>query len=250
MILAIVANFIRAAKTNRYEQALIYLEKRNNNTFLNTTYENCKYSGLFKDEIYCEIEGKFLKKPGENVGYQSVFKNWTKIELTINILRAIITGIFLLLLFFVKNKIEEYIQITSNKNANIDEEKEKYNKLWIILIIGLIILIFDSSLCILIRALSISANINIGLYEDGTQNQFEEYIAINYIIDIIIIVLHGISICFVQRIKQGIKQYTPPVIVQNKPRSQNIQIGIIEQHVRIAGIVSSNEHPIDDISDQ
>ena len=205
--------------------------------------------GFFKDEIYCEIEGKFLKKPDETVGFQSVFKNWTIIELTINILRAIIIGIYLMLLFLVKNKIEEYIQITSNNNVNINEEREKYIKLWIILIVGLIILIFDSSLCILIRAFSISANTNIGLYEDGSQNEFEEHIAINYIIDIIIIVLHGISICFVQRIKQGIKQYTPPVIVQNKPRSQNIQIGIIEQHVRI-GMVSSKSHPIEEINEE
>ena len=185
MILSLAAIFIRAAKTNRYEQALIYLEIRNNNTFINTTYENCKYSGFFKDEIYCEIEGKFLKKPDETVGFQSVFKNWTIIELTINILRAIIIGIYLMLLFLVKNKIEEYIQITSNNNVNINEEREKYIKLWIILIVGLIILIFDSSLCILIRAFSISANTNIGLYEDGSQNEFEEHIAINYIIDII-----------------------------------------------------------------
>ena len=42
MILSLAAIFIRAAKTNRYEQALIYLEIRNNNTFINTTYENCK----------------------------------------------------------------------------------------------------------------------------------------------------------------------------------------------------------------
>ena len=33
---------------------------------------------------------------------------------------------------------------------------------------------------ILIRALALSCNINIGLYEDGEQNAFEDKIAVNY----------------------------------------------------------------------
>ena len=61
MILCIIAIFIWAAKTERYKQALIYLDERNsiNSTFKNTTYKNCRYGGHFKDDIYCEIEGKF-----------------------------------------------------------------------------------------------------------------------------------------------------------------------------------------------
>ena len=78
--------FYKGSKTERYQQALIYLDQRNNSTFTNYTYINCKLSGFFKDDTYCEIDGRMLKKPEENVSYQSLFKNWEKIELIINIL--------------------------------------------------------------------------------------------------------------------------------------------------------------------
>ena len=54
-------------------------------------------------------------------------------------------------------------------------------------------LIFTSGLFIFIRALALTANDHIGLYEDGRQNQFEEHTAINYIIDIINITLNSIA---------------------------------------------------------
>lgn len=170
------------------------------------------------------------------------------IELLINILRLIITGIYLGILFFVKHKLVEYIEITGQKGVDINQEKEKNNNLWITLISGLIVLICESGLNILIRALSISANTSIGLYEEGTQNEFESRIAINYIIDIAIIVLHSISICFVQRIKQGIKEYQPsqpPAIIVQPPPLAVINVNkkvTIEQN---EVIIASNQHPLD-----
>ena len=80
----------------------------------------------------------------------------------------------------------------------------------------------SSGLCILIRAFTIEANTNIGLYDDGSQNQFESHIAMNYIIDIANIVLCGIAICFVLRIKKGISYYAlnirqTNIIIQQPP---------------------------------
>ena len=45
VILSFIAVFIRAAKTKRYEQALVLLEQRNNGTF-NATLYNCYLDGF------------------------------------------------------------------------------------------------------------------------------------------------------------------------------------------------------------
>ena len=102
--------------------------------------------------------------------------------------------------------------------------------------IFIIFLIVISGIWILIRALALTANDDIGLYEDGEQNAFEEKIAINYIFDIGEIVLYGISICFVLRIKRDLNRPPPspnniqtprpkvnitPVTNQNPPPPQN-----------------------------
>ena len=108
--------------------------------------------------------------------------------------------------------------------------------------ICVILLIVISGLWIIIRALAISANQDIGLYEDGEQNAFEEKIAINYIFDIIEIVLYGIEICFIIRIKRPAPP--PPIIVQPPP--QPVIVGaVIERRVAAVGVISSDEHILD-----
>ena len=42
LIMAVIAIFIRTATTNRYEEALMYLEERNNGTFNFTVFTDCK----------------------------------------------------------------------------------------------------------------------------------------------------------------------------------------------------------------
>ena len=78
-ILSLIAIFIRAAKTKRYEEALVILEQRNNGTY-NVTLYNCYLDGFFHDDIYCDSEGKRLSKPDDNVSNQSLFKNWNTVE--------------------------------------------------------------------------------------------------------------------------------------------------------------------------
>jgi len=153
---------------------------------------------------------------------QSIFKNWNKIELALNISRAVITLPFLVFLIYVINK----------------REMERLN----LITICVILLIVISGLWIIIRALAISANQDIGLYEDGEQNAFEEKIAINYIFDIIEIVLYGIEICFIIRIKRPAPP--PPIIVQPPP--QPVIVGaVIERRVAAVGVISSDEHILD-----
>ena len=221
LILSVVAIFIRAAKTQRYDEALEYLEAINNGNLDSLDLNNCGQE-LFDDDIYCNIDGKRLKKPSQSVKNQSIFKNWNKIELALNISRAVITLPFLIFLIYVINK----------------REMERLN----LITICVILLIVISGLWIIIRALAISANQDIGLYEDGEQNAFEEKIAINYIFDIIEIVLYGIEICFIIRIKRPAPP--PPIIVQPPP--QPVIVGaVIERRVAAVGVISSDEHILD-----
>ena len=220
IILSILAIFLRAAKTGRYEEALIYLEERNNGTFNNFEFENCSLGGLLKDEYYCDIYGKRLRKPERYVNYQYIYKNWGKIEIILNASRLGITGIYFIFLYSVIKKRG------INPSLMNDEQQRNYIILMNYLIGFLSFLIFDSGLCIMIRAFSIRANMDIGLYEDGNQNSFEEKIAFNYIIDIIEIVLNSIEICFAIRLR---KIYVPviyeppppppPTVVPSQPPS-------------------------------
>ena len=251
LILSIVSIFIRAANTGRYDQALEYLEARNNGTFVVVQYTDYKKSGFFKDEDYCKIEGEYLKKPSKDVNNQGLFKKWKTVEIILSILRTAITVVFLAMIYFViKNKAKNF--------GNMDEEqKEKYVGNLTYLLIFTSFMIFLSGLYILIRALAINANQDIGLYDDSQQNSFESNIAVNYIIDIIEIVLYGIEICFIIRLKREIvTKYPTPAIIQvpksrdqiiNVPRQDPPQQEIMIQQVRVTQQIVNvqNIHPLD-----
>lgn len=223
LVLSFVAIFLRGAKTKRYDEALKYLEAINNGNLNSFDLNNCNQD-LFDDDIYCNVDGKRLKKPSDDIDHQSIFKNWNKIELALNISRTVITVPFLAFLIYVINK----------------RNMERFN----LITIFVILLIVVSGLWIVIRALAISANQDIGLYEDGEQNAFEEKIAINYIFDIIEIVLYSIEICFIIRIKRPAPP--APIIVQPPPQpAQPVIVGaVIERRVAV-GVFSSDEHILD-----
>ena len=222
IILSLIAIFIRAAKTKRYEQALVLLEQRNNGTF-NATLYNCYLDGFLHYEIFCDSEGKRLSKPDENVSNQSLFKNWNTYELFLNVSRLIITGIFLIFFYFAIKKYE-------------DGENNLLS--YSIAILGL--LVADSGICILIRALTIGTNNNIGLYEIGNQNEFEVYIVYNYIIDITQIVLNSVVICFVIRIQR--KEPQVVVVTQPQPQPQPEPIPQPQSiNIQITNVVRQNE---------
>ena len=216
LIFSFAAIFIRAANTKRYDRALEYLEAINNGTFNNITYEDCKKSGyIFKDGYYCKINGEYLKKPSDTVSNQSLFKNWTKAELAINIIRTVLTLIFISFLYFViKNK-------GSNIQSMDNDERKKYSSNLFYLLFFTSLMITYSGLCIIIRALALTPNMDIGLYPDTDQDAFESKIAVNYIIDIIEIVLYSIEICFIIRIKRIAER--PPIQTQiTNPRNQQL----------------------------
>ena len=219
IVLSFIAIFIRAAKTGRYNDALLVLEERNRDKLSNYKLDKCILSGTFKDDLYCEINGKMLYKPSENVSYQSLFRNYVKVELAINVLRTIITVIFFAFIYFIFTKYNLY-QLLNTPNRK--EEKEKLSNLLMLSFGYLIILLFTSALFILIRAFALSANMDIGLYEDGKQNEFEDHTVINYIIDIFNIILNGIAIWFVLRIKRDLNKEQNPIRQPSRPIAQPI----------------------------
>ena len=216
LVLSVVAIFLRGAKTKRYDEALKYLEAINNGNLNSFDLNNCNQD-LFDDDIYCNVDGKRLKKPSDDIDHQSIFKNWNKIELALNISRAIITVPFLVFLFYVIRKRElELLNLVS---------------------IFVMLLVVISGIWIMIRAFAIEANDDIGLFEDGKQNAFEEKVIDTVILDIIQIVLYCIEICFIIRIKRPAPP--PPIIVQPPPQPRAVGA------VFAVGIITSDEHPLD-----
>lgn len=176
LIMAVIAIFIRTAKTNRYEEALMYLEERNNGTFNFTVFTDCKKKN-FLSETFCNVDGKKLCKPNEEVSCENLFKNWNKAELGINISRAIISAIFLLFEYFV---IHRKIYDVNFLN---EEMKNKYLKLLKYLSLYVGFLMLDNCVCLFIRAIIITANNNIGVYEEGSQNSFTNGMAAHICFD-------------------------------------------------------------------
>ena len=216
LVLSFVAIFLRGAKTKRYDEALKYLEAINNGNLNSFDLNNCNQD-LFDDDIYCNVDGKRLKKPSDDIDHQSIFKNWNKIELALNISRAIITVPFLVFLFYVIRKRElELLNLVS---------------------IFVMLLVVISGIWIMIRAFAIEANDDIGLFEEGKQNAFEEKVIDTVILDIIQIVLYCIEICFIIRIKRPAPP--PPIIVQSPPPP--VAVGA----VFAVGVITSDEHPLD-----
>ena len=216
LVLSFVAIILRGAKTKRYDEALKYLEAINNGNLNSFDLNNCNQD-LFDDDIYCNVDGKRLKKPSDDIDRQSIFKNWNKIELALNISRAIITVPFLVFLFYVIRKRElELLNLVS---------------------IFVMLLVVISGIWIMIRAFAIEANDDIGLFEEGKQNAFEEKVIDTVILDIIQIVLYCIEICFIIRIKRPAPP--PPIIVQPPPPP--VAVGA----VFAVGIITSDEHPLD-----
>ena len=217
LIMAVIAIFIRTAKTNRYEEALMYLEERNNGTFNFTVFTDCKKKN-FLSETFCNVDGKKLCKPNEEVSCENLFKNWNKAELGINISRAIISAIFLLFEYFV---IHRKIYDVNFLN---EEMKNKYLKLLKYLSLYVGFLMLDNCVCLFIRAIIITANNNIGVYEEGSQNSFTNKMAVQICFDFCELLYLGFENIFIKMLKILIKKeiFIGPTTENNERRERQV----------------------------
>ena len=97
------------------------------------------------------------------------------------------------------------------------------------------------------KSITLISNMDIGLYPDGKQNSFESNIAINYIIDIIEIVLNSIEIFFALRIKKGLETPIQIVKISQNPRPQlQPKFKVVEKEI-VVRQVEILVHPLDNI---
>lgn len=167
LIFGIVAIFLRSAKTDRFEEALIYLEQRNNGTFNFSVFSGCKKNEIFP-ELYCDVDGKNLRIPSENIEYESLFKNWKNVELSLSISRAIISYIYLLFEYFViHRKINDL-------NLRNQEMNNRFRGLLNYLLFFDVILFFYNLICLILRFFLISPDNDIGVYEGNTNSFYNK----------------------------------------------------------------------------
>lgn len=246
-ILSLIAVFVRAGNSKRYNQAILYLDERDNNNINNTNNtfpEECRprLLRILSDkeyklnirqlEEYCNFNGKQLVKQAESISFQKMFRSWKIIELIINISRLVLTGIYMVLLLFIRFK---YNINAVNPNQRVSYEQQqrlaKLGSAFIRSTAFAILLTFTSSIVLIIRAFTFIANEDIGLYYKEEKTDFENYIVINYIIDIAIITLTGVAICFSIRVKQKLTPSPNNQINQNNPyQNNNIQPNYINNY--------------------
>ena len=218
LILSIISIFISSSRTDRYNQALKYLESLDNG---NIDFVNCEKLGYIDDDYYCDIDGKKLRKPSDKIRYKNIFKKWNKLELVLNISRAAVIVPILVFSFFVAKK----------------ETKTLFN----LLMIFLFFLILVTGACITIKSLVSITNDDIGLYEDGEgeKNSFFNNMVANFVIDAFEILLYLAEISQTYLTKSGDSFVSYPS--HNPSPSPKPRIG-----VRIAiGIINSDGHPLD-----
>ena len=125
LLLSFISIFIRAAQTERYDQALLYLDAINSGELdLNLAefgFNNCDRTGDFLDtNYYCEINGKRLKQPSESVSNQGLFKKWNTVELILSISRTVVTVTFVAFFYFIIKKKADDLDLYNK------EDKKKF----------------------------------------------------------------------------------------------------------------------------
>lgn len=232
LILSVIAIFIRAAKTDRYTQALKYLEAINNrNIDLDIFgFNDCQKMVSYNDKYYCDSDGNKIKKPKEKVRFQNIYKKWNKIELALNISRAAVTLPILIFTIIALKK----------------ETKTLLN----LLITFIIFLLLVSGAWVIIRFLAAEADDDIALFEDGEVNNYVEKLAISACLDFFEIIFYGVELRFVMA-KRGcscnsckcysLKRGPPP-----QPKKAVVAVRIKREVV--VGVINTDNHPLDNFN--
>ena len=233
LFFSLLTSLIRSGKTSRYKEDLIYLNLYNNDDISTLRYlpniikeENLNLRNL---RNYTYYNGKEIATPEEEIEYQSLFKNWKKTEITLNLIRFF--------LFFFHFFIALYFLITRNKSLDLNENIfGKILSLSMASITLCIIQIVYTTILMYLRSMTVTTDDQIGFFYDINETtNFARCSAWNIIFDIIIVVLISICICFSYRIYYNVKFYKGKNIVEiNKNGviqivqvNPNIQPGII-----------------------
>jgi len=128
IILSFITCFLLASKTKHYKEAKQLLAQMNNNNIDNEIYNFCLSE--YKDKKYCEIDGKKLLNPKENISHQCLFKKFKGVEIALDILIILFYKCFLIFSFKIFYKFTTVLESDNILNQKIEEkDTEKAKKL-------------------------------------------------------------------------------------------------------------------------
>lgn len=249
----------RLASTERYKKALVYLnEKDNDNDLSFPKFCYHKFDDEFRNIIdfnsngyYCYIGPVSYLKQSKEIGSPSLYKNWKKTDIALNIIRILITFscfVFLLLVLL------KYFNII--KDSKNESKKNKYLYIYFLTTLILSIFIFVYSLIyIILRAQVNNTDYDIGLYTTITA-QIDEWTSVlmaGHSLDgsliVISIVFFCLSILLKRAMNRDISQQQPngPIIVQyrqSENNNENIEIHESSPDGRQVKVAKSEERQI------
>ena len=192
LILSFITTVNRAGKTSRYKQDLELLK------LYNEYFYDYNLRTLKEREYFYDDQGRKIIYPAEEISYVSLFKNWKKGELTVNLLRFILT-----LFHFL---ISGYLLLMRSKNLDLLENSlQKATYLSIGSLSFSIILLIFTIIIENLRALTLITDDEIGYYYENKITNFVNRSNWNIFLDTILIILFTICISFSYRLYHNAK---------------------------------------------
>ena len=210
LIFSFITTVNRAGKTSRYKQDLELLK------LYNEYFYDYNLRTLKEREYFYDDQGRKIIYPAEEISYVSLFKNWKKGELTVNLLRFILT-----LFHFL---ISGYLLLMRSKNLDLLENSlQRATYLSIGSLSFSIILLIFTIIIENLRALTLITDDEIGYYDVNKITNFVNRSVWNIFLDTILIILFSICISFSYRLYHNAKY--------NK--GKNIPVLGIQQTIRV-----------------
>ena len=189
-VTSIIAACYRIGPNDRYKNALILLDKRNDGSIFKSFPHGCfkgftdeekreiwPYSRI--DRIDEETACIFDQPQSKEIYDQNLFKIWKGLELPLHIIRILITGAYFAYLLFILLK---YL----NKSHN-GTEPNFCTKYFMIIVLSMILILYSIMFLVLISNV-VGTNQEIGLYKssgDDDYNDLENSYFVNIIISLV-----------------------------------------------------------------
>ena len=210
LILSFITTVNRAGKTSRYKQDLELLK------LYNEYFYDYNLRTLKEREYFYDDHGRKIICPEEEISYVSLFKNWKKGELTVNLLRFILT-----LFHFL---ISGYLLLMRSKNLDLLENSlQKATYLSIGSLSFSIILLIFTIIIEHLRAMTLITDDEIGYYDENKVTNFVNRSSRNIFTDTMLLIFFSICISFSYRLYYNAKY--------NKGR--NLPVLGVQQTIRI-----------------
>ena len=192
LIFSFITTVNRAGKTSRYKQDLELLK------LYNEYFYDYNLRTLKEREYFYDDQGRKIIYPAEEISYVSLFKNWKKGELTVNLLRFILT-----LFHFL---ISGYLLLMRSKNLDLLENSlQRATYLSIGSLSFSIILLIFTIIIEYLRSLTLITDDEIGYYDENKVTNFVNRSSRNIFTDTMLLIFFSICISFSYRLYYNAK---------------------------------------------